>query len=184
MIEDVLSQWGLPAVFAGAFAEGEVAAFLGGVLAHRGFFSFETAALAASAGAFAVDQLVFHIGRHAARFPRAARALGRPAAQALLGRLRQQPVLTCLGFRFLYGLKTVGALALGASTLSPVRFAWLDLVSALVWGHLLTGLGYGAGQAIERAFGRLELHQHLGIVLAVLAVLLLAAEVLRRRRRR
>lgn len=179
-LEQVLADWGLPAIAAGSFLEGEGAAFMGGVLAHRGFFPFEAAALAAALGALCVDQAVFHIGRHLTRFPRARGVLERPRTRKVAGWVRAHPDLLCLSFRFLYGLKTVGALTLGAAAIPPVRFFALDLVGCLVWAHAVTALGFGAGHAVERVFGRIETHHHLVIALVLAALLLGAAELLRR----
>lgn len=182
-LEQILATWGLPAIFAGALAEGEGAVFLGGVLAHRGLFPYESAALAAAAGAFIIDQAMFHIGRRSSRFGFARRALDAPRATALLGRLSRRPLLSCLGFRFVYGLKTLGALALGASGVAPATFLALDLVAALVWGHAITALGYLTGQGIARAFGRLALHHHLGIALLAFLAATALVVALRRLRR-
>ncbi len=181
-LEQLLTDWGLPAVLVGCILEGEGAAFMGGVLAHRHIFPFEAAALAATAGAFVIDQAVFHIGRHASRFAFARRTLAKPSARKVLDRLMQNPMLSCLGLRFLYGLKTIGALALGAAGVPPLTFAALDLISTAVWAHLVTALGFGAGQAIEAAFGKLALHHHFGIALAIVVVIVGCAEAIRRAR--
>ena len=183
-LETLLSAWGLPAVFAGCIVEGEGVALLGGVLAHRRIFSYEAAAMAATGGAFAIDQAMFHIGRHSARIPFARRLLARPAAQNALAMLGQRPVLWCLGLRFVYGMKTIGALALGASGIAPATYLALDLISAALWAHAVTALGFGTGNAIETILGRLALHRHLAVVLALVAVAAVLAEVARRRFRR
>lgn len=182
MIEHLLSDWGLPAVVLGSLLEGEGAAFLGGVLAHRHLFPFEFAALAAALGAFLADQGIYWFGRHAQRFGPARRALETPAARGVMDQLRRREVLVCLGFRFVYGMKTLGALSIGAAGVPPWRFAALDAVAVMVWAHLLVALGYGAGRGIERLLGRLELHLHLAIAL-VLAIALWAAFAFWRRRR-
>ncbi|MCB2129572.1 MAG: VTT domain-containing protein [Rhodobacteraceae bacterium] len=181
-LEQLLAQWGLPAVFLGTVAEGEGAAFLGGVMAHRGLFSFEAAALAAAAGAFLIDQIMFQVGRHATGFAFAQRLLARPAAASVLQHVRARPILACLSIRFIYGLKTVGTLAIGASGIRPLSFVLLNLISTLVWSHIVTGLGFGVGTAIERLWGRVALHSHLSAALVLAVALIAVAEVLRRRR--
>lgn len=179
-LETLISAWGLPAIFVGSILEGEGVAFLGGVLVHRGLFAFEAAALAATAGAFVVDQTVFHIGRHSARVPFARRLLAKPVAQNVLARLERKPLLACLGVRFIYGMKTLGALALGASGIAPATYLLLDAISVTVWAHIVTALGYGASNGIETMLGKLSLHRHLAIAVAVLAAALIAAHFARR----
>jgi membrane protein DedA with SNARE-associated domain len=183
-LETLLTAWGLPAIFAGCIVEGEGVAFLGGALAHRGLFSYEAAVLAATGGAVVIDQVMFHIGRHSARIPFARRLLARPVAQKALARLGQRPVLWCLGMRFVYGMKTHGALALGASGIAPLTYLALDLISAAVWANVLTALGFVASHAIETLLGKLSLHRHLAIAIVVAVVLVIVVDILRRRYRR
>lgn len=183
-IEQMLAEWGLPAIAAGSFLEGDAVAFMGGVLAHRGYFSYEAAALAATLGAVAVDQALFHAGRHLARFPRARRILDRPNSRRLADWARDHPDRLCLSFRFLYGLKSVGALALGAAAIPPRRFLVLDIAGCLAWAHVVTALGFGVGQAIERIFGRLETIHHLGVAVATVILSIAAWAVWGSLRRR
>ncbi len=138
-LENVLSDWGLPGLFLGAMAEGEGVAIFGGVLAHRHIVSFEGAALVVAAGAFAIDQLIFRLGRHAGRFVTVRRALSRSEAQRLLARIVARPVLFCLGFRFVYGMKTLGALAIGSAGVPALRFALLDIAGGHGLGASLRG---------------------------------------------
>lgn len=179
-LETLISAWGLPAIFVGSVLEGEAVAFLGGVLVHRGLFAFEAAALAATAGAFVVDQTMFHIGRHSACIPFARRLLAKPAAQNVLARLERKPLFSCLGVRFIYGMKTLGALALGASGIAPATYLLLDAISVTVWAHVITALGYGASNGIETMLGRLSLHGHLTIAVALVAFGTILAELARR----
>lgn len=184
-LETLLTAWGLPAIFAGTIVEGEGVAFLGGVLAHRGLFSYEAAAVAATGGAIVIDQVMFHIGRHSTRIPFARRLLAKPLAQKALARLGQRPVLWGLAMRFVYGMKTAGALALGASGIAPLTYLILDLISATIWAHLTTALGFGASHTIEVLLGRLSLHRHLAIaILVVVAATVLATLTHRRFARR
>lgn len=182
-LEQLLASWGLPALLLGSIAEGDGVAFLGGVLAHRQIFPFEAAALTVAAGAVAIDQTMFHLGRYGAGLGFVRRLLARPAARGLLGRIGRRPVAACLAFRFIYGLKTLGALTIGAAGVSVLSFTTLDLVACLVWAHLLTALGFGAGRLIEVAFGHLPLHHHLLIALAVLVALAGALMLMRRQSR-
>lgn len=52
-IELLIEHYGLLAIFLGAAFEGETAAFLGGVISHRGLLTYWSASLAATAGSFA-----------------------------------------------------------------------------------------------------------------------------------
>lgn len=176
-LEQVLSAWGLTGIYLGCIAEGDGVAALGGALAHRHLVSFEGAALAAAAGAITADQLFFWLGRNAGQLAIARRILRRPEAARLLTRVAARPAFICLSFRFVPGMKSLGALSIGAAGVPPLRFTLLGAAAAVVWAHLFTAVGFGASQAIERAVGRLPLHHHFGVLIvgAVLAVALAIA---------
>ncbi|WP_417723851.1 DedA family protein [Salipiger sp.] len=165
--EHLIQTLGLPGLVLGAVVEGDTVTFLGGVLAHRHLFPFEAVALAATLGGVIADNICFLIGRRAGQGALARRVLARPAARALHSRLTRHPEAAILGVRFLYGMKTVGAMMVGTTAIPWARFAAINAVAVLIWAHVLAALGYGAGAAIVAAFGHHELHIHLGVALLV-----------------
>lgn len=167
-LEALIQQFGLPGLTLGGAFEGDGIAFLGGVLAHRGLFGFEAAVWAVWLGAVIVDNVFFLIGRYARERAFVQRVVEKRAVRALHGRVERYPAVSVLGFRYLYGLKTAGAVIFGMSRLSWVKFTVLDLVAVLIWAHVLVGLGFVAGHTIEALFGQLRLHEHLGLALVVL----------------
>jgi len=172
-LEHLVQALGLPGLVLGTFLEGDAVAFLGGVLAHRGMFSFPAAVLAGALGAFLVDNLLFWVGRHMGRRGFVARLLARPGVGRWHGVLERNPVLAVLGFRYVYGMKTAAALMIGTTRVSWLRFALLDAVAVLLWCSVMMALGYGAGHAIEVVLGRRHLGLHLALALGLF--LLLAA---------
>ncbi len=169
-LETLISNYGPLAVFLGAGFEGETAVFLGGVFAHRQLFPFWQAALAAVLGSFLVDQAWFFAGRHAHRLAFVQRLLKTPAAARVHGLLNAHPTAFILGFRFIYGMRTVSPIAIGLTSVSAVRFVMLNFIAAVVWGVAISAIGYLFGNAVEALFGRLRLHLHLLIALGVVLV--------------
>ncbi|WP_119939439.1 DedA family protein [Neorhizobium sp. NCHU2750] len=167
----LISQYGVLAVFLGAAFEGETAVFLGGVFAHRHFLSFPEAATAAALGSFACDQAWFFAGRYANRLSIVQRLLKTDAARKVNDLLEAHPTGFILAFRFIYGMRTVSPIAIGLTSVPALRFVVLNFVAAVVWALLITAIGYLFGNAVEALFGRLKLHLHLLIALAIAAVL-------------
>ncbi|WP_375691407.1 DedA family protein [Pseudooceanicola sp. LIPI14-2-Ac024] len=165
--ESLVQSLGLPGLFLGAMVEGEVATFLGGAMAHRGVFSFEAAALTATAGAVIADQAVFLVGRFARGWPLVQRVLSHRHAVRVSGMVERYPARTVLSLRFIYGARTVGLLLLGAKRIAWPTFAVLNLISVLVWAHLVTALGYGVALSLRRLLGDVPLHWHLIASIAV-----------------
>lgn len=181
MLERLIGEYGVLAVFLGAAVEGETAAFLGGVFAHRQLIPYWQVALAACLGSFAADQFFFLSGRYATKWSYVQKLLGSEPIGRVTRFLEAYPTSFILAFRFIYGIRTISPVAIGVSRISTLRFVTLNAIAALIWGLLMTGIGFLAGQAVEAVLGRLELHLHLLIALVSVAILVpVSAYALRR----
>ena len=83
--------------------------------------------------------------------------LRRPAwrerSHTVLRLLERHQTLLVLGFRFLYGLRTVTPFVIGMSAVPTIRFIVLNIIGALVWAVAVGGLGFAFGHAVEAAIG-------------------------------
>ena len=166
----------------GTLLEGETIVFLAGLAAHHGYLWFPAVVAVAVCGGFLSDQLLFFVGRRYgnrvfARFPGIAAKV--PRAQALI---RRWDVLAIVLVRFLYGLRIAVPIVIGSSGIAPWRLALFDFIGAALWAFVIGGLGYFAGQAVQRWFAHLDL----GVVMFLMALALAAGtawNVIRARRR-
>jgi len=181
--EALIARYGLLAVFAGTFLEGETVLVLAGFAAHRGYLDLPGVIVAAFLGAFVGDQLWFTIGRRGGR-----RFLAtRPAWQSRVERARpwiaRHEQVAIWTFRFVYGIRSVAPFALGMSGTAPLRFALINFASGILWAAAVGGAGYLLGASLERLLGNLR--QVEGLVFAAIAaagVLFWAARTWRGRR--
>jgi membrane protein DedA with SNARE-associated domain len=155
-LASLIQHWGYPAVFAGSLIEGETILALAGVAAHRGYLALPWVIAVAAAGGFLGDQIYFLVGRFGgdrvlARWPTL-----RPGAERVRQLLERYDTPLILGVRFLYGLRTVGPIAIGMSRVPWLRFAAFNLVGAIVWAGLVAGIGYALGEALTRLLGDLK----------------------------
>ena len=155
-LASLIQNWGYPAVFAGSLIEGETILALAAVAAHRGYLALPWVIAVAAAGGFLGDQIYFLVGRFGgdrvlARWPTL-----RPGAERVRQLLERYDTPLILGVRFLYGLRTVGPIAIGMSRVPWLRFAALNLVGAIVWAGLVAGIGYALGEALTRLLGDLK----------------------------
>jgi membrane protein DedA with SNARE-associated domain len=172
-MEELISTYGYTAIAIGSFLEGETILVLGGFAAHRGYLELPWVIAWAFVGTLFGDQLYFYIGRvKGQRFIQK-----RPAWQAksekLLRMLDRHQVWLILGFRFLYGLRTVAPFLIGASDVSPKRFLVLNIVGASVWAIVIGTLGYLFGHSLEIMLGELKHYEVLLFALLASAGLLL-----------
>ncbi len=171
MLERLIGEYGVLAVFIGAGVEGETAAFLGGVLAHRQLVPYWQVALAACLGSFAADQFFFLSGRYATKWSYIQKLLESEPIARVTKLLEAHPTGFILAFRFIYGMRTISPVAIGVSNVSARKFIILNAIAALIWGVAITAIGLLAGHAVEILIGRLELHLHVVIALALAAIL-------------
>lgn len=148
-LAQLLSDYGYWAVFGGTMLEGETILVLAGFAVHQGYLSMPTTLAIAFAGGTLGDQLFFWLGRRWGqtlldRLPNSAPRVRR--MNDLLVRHRA-PVI--IGVRFMYGLRVVGPIVIGASDVPPWRFAVLNMLGAAIWALLVGGLGYLFGHTLE-----------------------------------
>jgi membrane protein DedA with SNARE-associated domain len=182
-LASLIQAWGYPAVFAGSMLEGETILALAAVAAHRGYLALPWVIAAAAAGGFVGDQIYFLVGRFAgdrvlARWP----AL-RPGAERVRQLLDRYDTPLILGVRFLYGLRTVGPIAIGMSRVHWLRFALFNLLGAIVWATLVAGIGYALGEALTRVLGDLKRVEEWVFGIILVGGLVLLAWLRRRGRR-
>jgi membrane protein DedA with SNARE-associated domain len=165
----LVQTWGYPAVFVGTLLEGETVLLLGGFSAHAGYLALPWVIAAAAAGALLGEQMWFFVGRRYGdrvleRFPKLSRRAARVRSM-----LARHDTAAILSVRFLYGLRTVGAMAIGASGVPWLRFTAIDFAAALVWASVVACAGYGFGQGLELWLGDLKKIE--GLVAALLVLI-------------
>ncbi|MBZ9738477.1 MULTISPECIES: DedA family protein [unclassified Mesorhizobium] len=187
-IHHFIEQYGLLAVFLGCVAEGESAAILGGFFAHQHVFVLWHAFVAAALGAFVGDTFFFILGRSFADNRHVVRLRRRPGFRRAYRLLNTHPNIFVLSNRYVYGMRLVGGVAAGLSTIAAPRFVILNAISSVIWAMLFSTIGYvfglGAEQLIGQALMRHErLFVGLGIALAVAVLAWLVGRHLAKRER-
>ncbi|TGQ72812.1 MAG: DedA family protein [Mesorhizobium sp.] len=175
-IHHFIEQYGLLAVFLGCVAEGESAAILGGFFAHQHVFVLWHAFVAASLGAFVGDTFFFILGRSFADHRYVVSLRRRPGFRRAYRLLNTHPDIFVLSNRYVYGMRLVGGIAAGLSTIPVPRFIVLNAISSAVWATLFGTIGYVFGMGAEHFIGQALLrHERLlvglgiGVAVAVLA---------------
>lgn len=169
MFESLVITYGYAMILVGTFFEGETVLVIGGYLSHAGYLELPKVIVFAVVGTFASDQLFFHIGRRKGADIIAKRPQWRRKARYISRRIHRHQIIVILGFRFLYGFRTVTPLLLGASGIAPVKFLILNLAGALMWAAAVASLGYLLGRTFSLIIAethRYELYGAAAIALA------------------
>lgn len=168
MLASILDTYGYPIIALGTFLEGETVLILGGVAAHLGYLSLDWVVACGFFGTVLGDQLYFFLGRKHGNTMLARRPAWQARADRVLRKLERHQNLLILGFRFLYGLRTITPFIIGMSDVAYVRFTVLNMIGAIIWASSIGLAGYFFGQAIEAVLGdikRYEIEVMGGIIL-------------------
>lgn len=146
-----ISAFGPAAILLGSAVEGQTAALVGGTMARQHLISPALAFAAAAVGSGVIDHALFVLGR-SFRGTRFVRRTSKKAAFArALDLIERYPAGFILSFRFLYGLRAAGPVAIGVTRISQARFAVLNALGAGIWAAAFVGLGYMFGPALMHA---------------------------------
>lgn len=181
-LHQLIEHYGALGVGLGGAVEGESAVVIGGAMARHGLFSPWSAAVAAFIGAWASCQLFFLVGRSQRDRQFVQRISEKPVFARAVRMIERHPRLFCFGFRFIYGFRVAGPVAISMSKVKAVHFAWLQMLSAAIWGPGLVWLGFAFGKEIVAIVKVLLTPEH--AVMAALVVTIGVLSWLQWRRRR
>lgn len=180
-MEQLIENYGYLAVLIGTFLEGETIVVVAGLAAKFGHLSLQGVVLAALVGTVLGDQLYFFLGRRYGKVilqkkPHWARRAER--VDALIGRW---DVWLVLGFRFMYGLRSIASFTFGMSRIDSKKFVVLNIVGAVIWAVTVACAGYLLGKGAELLMSDL---QEFPLLLAAVAAAGLSVWLLVRIRQR
>lgn len=152
-LEHLIESYGYLALVIGTFLEGETILVLGGVAAKLDYLKLPWVIASAFVGSLFGDQLLFFLGRYRGRwvlqkFPR-----WQTRADKVHRIIERHRIPIILGFRFVYGFRTVTPFALGMSRVPAIEFVALNIVSAALWATTFGYLGYLFGKGMELMLG-------------------------------
>lgn len=167
LIEDLIREYGLWAVFFGVMIEGDLTLLFAGVLAHYGLFSFGEALITGTLGGFIGDLISYLVGYRGKEWIKHSRLYQRaqPRLEKLCARFG---IYSIFLVKYIYGLRTASAVLWGFAHMRARRFVPLTLFSCAAWALVLIGLGYSFSGAIGVIIGRV---QRAGIVLLIALII-------------
>lgn len=167
-----LTAFGPLAILLGAAFEGQTVVIGGGVLARQHLISPAMAVGAAALGSGVIDYLLFILGRSFRHTRFVQRVAAKPTFDRALVLIERYPSGFILSFRFLYGLRAAGPVAMGVSKVAHGHFAVLNAVAAGLWAGVFVALGYAFGPAVMTLLGGVFAHAApIAITVAVVAAI-------------
>lgn len=148
-LETLITRFGYPALGAGLLLEGETVLVLGAFMAHRGYLSLPLVITIGFLVTFASDQFFFWLRRTKGNQFLETRPAWKPNVEKAKSLLDRNTTFLFIGFRFMYGLRTVMPFVFGLSRFDPKRFALLNFIGALLWALIFGLAGYAFGHLME-----------------------------------
>jgi len=178
-LESFVQSYGYGALFLGTLLEGETILILAGLMAHMGLMKLPLVILVALLGSFLGDQFYFFLGRRKGAALLDRHPAWKRRAEKVHRAMQRYRNWIMLGFRFVYGMRTVTPLILGMDRTIPTRrFILLNLIGAALWSAVIATGGYFFGRVLKIILEDIK-HYELALLLVVLligiAIRLLAA---------
>lgn len=158
-MQELISQYGYWLMLLGALIEGETFLIAGGIAAHQGLLHLPGLLVLAVIGSLIHDHVFFYIGRFT-RFEVLLWSYKKKLSsyrkfkkkiKKSLDMLERYGVILIIGFRFMYGLRTIVPIIVGLSPITKKKFFILDLIGALLWSAIFIYGGYFFGSAVSNA---------------------------------
>jgi len=140
--EDLIATYGPLAILIGAAFEGQTAVVIGGALSRENIIPLWVVFTTGALGSGVLDHLLFVLGRSFRQTGFVQKTIARPTFARALGMIERYPNSFILGFRFFYGLRAAGPVALGISSVSSLRFGILNALGSCIWSAIFVALGY------------------------------------------
>ncbi len=141
---------------------------MAGIMCHTGHMTISIAIIVAGLGGFVGDQVYFYIGRYNKQF--IYKKLKTQRRKFALAHLLLQrygwPII--FAQRYLYGMRTVIPMSIGVTRYSAKTFAFINLISALVWAAITILLAYFFGEQLLQIVHYAKEHYYIAIPFALI----------------
>ncbi len=169
-----IEHYGVIGVFLTAAVEGELGVLVGGTMAHLGKLNLVAVTIAAWAAAFLSAQTFFLVGRSQRDSRFVHKVTDKRAFALALHWIERHPRLFCLLYRFVYGFRIVGPIAISLSSVQTRTFALLNLVTALLWAMAGIAIGWFVGPELAHALKHFFARGNTALASVVAAAVLLS----------
>lgn len=143
-----IAHYGVLGVFLAAAIEGELGVVIGGAMAHLGKLNPFVVGLAAWIAAFLSAQCFFYAGRSQRDSKWVHKVTDKRAFALAIKWIDRHPRLFCLFYRFVYGMRIVGPVAIGLSHIKAHTYLVFNFFTALAWAIVGVSLGWLFGPGL------------------------------------
>lgn len=174
---EFVQNWGYLAVFLGSLVEGESIILTASAMASLGHLNIYKVGLIAFCGTVIADQGLYLVGWFYGdaifeRFPKL-----KKQSKRAFEYLHKNDVKFIIACRFIYGIRIISPVVIGAAKVKPARFMPLNLLSATIWAIISCTGGYLLGEAMFTAFKYFDIIQQY-LFIGVICVIALGFSIM------
>ena len=174
-----ITQYGVLGVFLAAAIEGELGVLIGGAMAHLGRLNPLLVTLAAWSAGFISAQTFFYVGRSNRDSRWVQKVTNKRAFELALTWIDRNPRLFCVFYRFIYGMRISGSVAISFSNIKARTFLIFNFFTALGWAIAGVSLGWFFGPGIVHLFRNWFTDQRLAMVSVAAIILIILVSIWR-----
>jgi membrane protein DedA with SNARE-associated domain len=157
-------------VIAGALLEGEMVLILAGAAAYHGHMTLHMVMLISFLGATFHDHLLFFIGRKYGSKILYRQNKWQERINKVVELIHKYDRYFIMSFRFIYGIRTITPIVIGASPISLRKYFSLVVVSAAAWSIIVSYIGYTFALALDVVLEKFAQYQKYLAVALVLVI--------------
>lgn len=167
----IIKKYGLIAIFAGTFLEGELVLIVAAVLSGDGLQNPIGVWISATLGAWTGHIFWFFIGRIFGIRYILPRLKGfRPHFEEVKRIILTNPKTSIFILQYLYGMRIIGAMGLGFTELPILRFIFYEVLNCSLWALIIFSVGYILGETFIHIFHGWLRWIWIGLSLLILAL--------------
>ena len=156
-------------VVAGALLEGEMVLILAGAAAYHGHMTLYMVMLISFLGAVFHDHMLFFIGRKYGNKILNRQSKWQDRINKVVRLIHKYDRYFIMSFRFIYGIRTITPIVIGASPIKLSKYFSLVVISGAVWAILVSYIGYAFALALDTVIENFAKYQkYLAVALALL----------------
>lgn len=177
-MEDFIRTWGYWAVFLGSLVEGESIILTASFMASMGLLSLKKIMFISFCGTLVADQGLYWVGRYYGHtlleYIQKKFVFMTPFIHKGMHFLEKHRTGYILSFRFIYGVRIISPVILGASPNIPPRvFAGLNIIAAFLWTIISCSGGYFFGDLMMNRLDTYQRYLVLGAVILSIIIFIL-----------
>lgn len=168
-------------LFFGIFFEGELILLSAVIAAHQGLLNIWVVIFVAVIATITSDVFYFNLGKHKAK-KWIANSKFATKFEKVNQRLHKNRTKLLFTYRFLYGMRMITPIALGAQEMPMLKFLKYSVLSTIIWCLVIVALGYAFGEVVINNLKHIQKIEYYFIgTLLTIAVGLLIYKLIKKR---